>query len=143
MTVVVTSAAIVGSVAILLAVAQVLPPPDLGRGLLIAVIIPILLAPPLSFSFLRLLDQLDRSEAANHALVEELQETLQQVRRLGQMLPICASCKNVRDDAGYWHGVEDYVREHSSLDFSHGICPGCVERLYPEHAEAMLGNSRD
>ena len=64
----------------------------------------------------------------------ELRDTLAHVRVLRGMLPICASCKKVRDDQGYWQQLESYVADHSDAEFSHGICPECAERLYPEVA---------
>jgi len=60
-----------------------------------------------------------------------LQEALSKVRQLSGMLPICASCKKVRDDQGYWTQIELYVRDHSEAEFSHGLCPDCGEHLYP------------
>jgi AmiR/NasT family two-component response regulator len=62
----------------------------------------------------------------------ELQEALAQVRTLSGLLPICAACKKIRDDAGYWHQVDVYIRDHSGARFSHGICPDCRANLYPE-----------
>lgn len=62
----------------------------------------------------------------------ELQLALANVKMLTGMLPICASCKNIRDDEGYWHQVEVYIRSHSEAEFSHGICPDCAVKLYPE-----------
>jgi hypothetical protein len=50
-------------------------------------------------------------------------------------VPICASCKKIRDDKGYWNQVEKYVSEHSEAKFSHGICPECLKKLYPEFAQ--------
>jgi hypothetical protein len=50
------------------------------------------------------------------------------------LLPICASCKKIRDDKGYWNQMETYIEAHSEADFSHGVCPECMERLYPEYA---------
>jgi hypothetical protein len=63
---------------------------------------------------------------------KELQFALANVKMLSGMLPICASCKNIRDDEGYWHQVEVYIRSHSEVEFSHGICPDCTTKLYPE-----------
>ena len=57
-----------------------------------------------------------------------------EVRVLGGLLPICANCKKIRDDRGYWNQIETYVREHSEADFSHSICPECAAMLYPEFA---------
>jgi sigma-B regulation protein RsbU (phosphoserine phosphatase) len=56
-----------------------------------------------------------------------LQESLDQVRQLKEMLPICAWCKRVRDDEHYWHNIEEYLHEHAGTDFTHGICPHCLE----------------
>ena len=49
------------------------------------------------------------------------------------LLPICSSCKKIRDDKGYWNQIEGYIREHSDATFSHGICPDCTKALYPEY----------
>jgi len=62
----------------------------------------------------------------------ELQIALSQVNQLGGLLPICASCKKIRDDKGYWNQIESYIAKHSEADFSHGICPDCYKDLYPE-----------
>ncbi|PKN62075.1 MAG: hypothetical protein CVU57_26245 [Deltaproteobacteria bacterium HGW-Deltaproteobacteria-15] len=67
----------------------------------------------------------------------EAQETLQkaqmaEMNKLRGLLPICASCKRVRDDKGYWSMIEVYIREHSEAEFSHGICPTCAKELYPD-----------
>jgi AmiR/NasT family two-component response regulator len=62
----------------------------------------------------------------------ELQAALAKVKTLSGLLPICASCKKIRDDQGYWHQVEVYIRDHSEVEFSHGICPDCAQKLYPE-----------
>lgn len=63
---------------------------------------------------------------------QELEEALSKVKLLSGLLPICASCKQVRDDKGYWSQIELYIREHSMVEFSHGICPECAKKLYPE-----------
>ncbi len=65
-------------------------------------------------------------------LVGELREALDQVKRLSGLLPICATCKKIRDDKGYWNEIESYICEHSEADFTHGICPECAEKYYPE-----------
>ena len=61
------------------------------------------------------------------ARVEELQQALANVRKLGGLLPICAYCKRIRDDRDYWRQIEHFVTEHSDVKFSHGICPECIE----------------
>ena len=65
-------------------------------------------------------------------LITDLQEALANVKRLSGLLPICASCKKIRDDKGYWHQVESYMGDHAEVEFSHGLCPDCLARLYPE-----------
>jgi hypothetical protein len=48
-------------------------------------------------------------------------------------LPICASCKSIRDDTGYWTQVDVYIRDHADVEFSHGLCPECAQKLYPDY----------
>ncbi len=67
-----------------------------------------------------------------NALYEELQSSLKQVKQLHGILPICAECKKIRDDDGYWQQLEQYISDHSEADFSHSICPECFAELYPE-----------
>ena len=77
-------------------------------------------------------DITDRKQAQEQqeTLIKELQDANAKVRMLGGLLPICASCKKVRDDKDYWTQIEAYIRDHSEAEFSHSICPGCVEKLY-------------
>jgi len=63
----------------------------------------------------------------------ELQKALAEVKRLSGLLPICSACKKIRDDEGYWHQVEVYIRDHTDADFSHGLCPDCARKLYPDY----------
>jgi phosphoserine phosphatase RsbU/P len=62
---------------------------------------------------------------------EALRQALDQIKTLSGIVPICANCKKIRDDQGYWNQVEVYVRDHTEATFSHGICPECREKLYP------------
>jgi hypothetical protein len=62
---------------------------------------------------------------------EELSSALGKVKRLSGLLPICANCKKLRDDKGYWSELESYLTEHTDAQFSHGICPDCMRTLYP------------
>lgn len=73
-----------------------------------------------------------RLEAEREALIVRLQEALAQTQRLGGLLPICASCKRIRDDRGYWNQLEAYFEERSAAEFTHGICPECRNELYAE-----------
>ncbi len=63
---------------------------------------------------------------------DKLQQALDEVKALSGLLPICASCKKIRDDKGYWNQIETHISDHSEADFSHGICPECAHELYPE-----------
>ena len=72
-------------------------------------------------------------------LIAKLQNALDKVKFLSGLLPICSSCKKIRDDKGYWQQIESYIREHSEAQFSHGICPDCVKKLYPKLIQDMPG----
>ncbi len=72
------------------------------------------------------------AEAERERLIKELQEALGSVKTLSGLLPICASCRKIRDKEGAWHQLEAYIRNHTEADFSHGICPDCRRTLYPE-----------
>ncbi len=76
-------------------------------------------------------------EQENAKLLSELQDMLAHVRTLRGLLPICAWCKKIRDDAGYWQEVETYIHKHSSAEFSHGICPGCQEKFHRDFVEHL------
>jgi PAS domain S-box-containing protein len=73
-----------------------------------------------------------RAEVDRERLIQELQTALTRVKTLSGLLPICASCKRIRDDQGYWNQVESYIRSHSEATFTHSICPDCRQKLYPE-----------
>lgn len=81
-----------------------------------------------------------RAEAEREKLILQLQQAMANIKTLRGLLPICSHCKKIRDDTGYWHTVETYVRQHSDADFSHGICPQCLDKLYreysPEHGKS-------
>lgn len=62
----------------------------------------------------------------------KLLEARNQIKILQGLLPICAHCKNIRDDKGFWHQVEEYVTRHSEAEFTHGICPACARKFYPD-----------
>jgi hypothetical protein len=72
------------------------------------------------------------AQEENDRLIVELRAALGKVKTLGGLLPICASCKKIRDDAGYWRQIESYILEHSDAEFSHSLCPECAKKLYPE-----------
>ncbi|MDD5230017.1 MAG: histidine kinase N-terminal 7TM domain-containing protein [Candidatus Marinimicrobia bacterium] len=70
--------------------------------------------------------------------VVELREALTKVKTLSGLLPICSSCKKIRDDNGYWNEVETYIHKYSEVEFSHGICPECMRKLYPEQYDRLV-----
>jgi len=76
----------------------------------------------------------DRKEAEEERkqLIQDLQKALANAKTLRGLLPICASCKKVRDDKGYWNQIEAYIQDHSEAEFSHGLCPECIKKLFPE-----------
>jgi len=73
-----------------------------------------------------------RDVTVREKLLQELQGALADVKTLRGLLPICSSCKKIRDDDGYWQTLEHYIQEHSEARFSHGLCGDCIEKLYPE-----------
>lgn len=77
--------------------------------------------------------KLKTAERERERLIAELQDALNKVKTLSGLLPICAFCKDIRDDSGYWHQVEAYIKEHSKANFSHGVCPDCAKKHYPEY----------
>lgn len=74
-----------------------------------------------------------KMEVERKQLVQQLQAALAQVKQLSGLLPICASCKKIRDDKGSWHQIETYIHSHSEAEFSHGICEECARKLYPDY----------
>jgi hypothetical protein len=73
------------------------------------------------------------AEMERDKVIEELKQTLSEVKTLRGFLPICANCKKIRDDKGYWNAIEAYIQDHSDARFSHGICPECAKKLYPKY----------
>jgi PAS domain S-box-containing protein len=79
-----------------------------------------------------------RQEKERLRLIQELTDALKCVKTLSGLLPICASCKKIRNDNGYWEQVETYIKSRSNAEFTHGICPDCVRVLYPEYESFLL-----
>jgi len=73
-----------------------------------------------------------RTEEEKEKLIHELKDALSKIKILSGLLPICANCKKIRNDEGYWQQIEIYIKDHSEADFTHGICPECAKKLYPE-----------
>lgn len=80
----------------------------------------------------RNVDQRKKLEQERENLIHDLTEALANVKTLSGLIPICASCKKIRKDGGYWQQVEAYICDHSEAKFSHGICPECAIKIYPD-----------
>ena len=82
------------------------------------------------------LNQKNQELVASKTNLEEnlkrLEEASRNIKILSGLIPICASCKKIRDDEGYWHQIEQYINEHSDAVFSHGLCPACAKKMYPD-----------
>ena len=87
---------------------------------------PELLARVRTHLHLRKLMELERQER------QQLEDSLARIKQLSGLLPICARCKCIRDDQGYWNRIEQYLSSHADVEFTHGICPDCAKVLYPE-----------
>ena len=80
----------------------------------------------------RNVDQRKKLEEEREKLIHDLQEALANIKTMSGLIPICAGCKKIRVDSGFWQQIEAYISDHSEAVFSHGICPECAVRLYPE-----------
>jgi PAS domain S-box-containing protein len=89
-------------------------------------------------AFVRDITERKKADKEREHLISELQKALSNVKKMSGLLPICASCKKIRDDRGYWNQVEKYVSDHSEAQFSHGICPECTKMLYPDIYENIF-----
>jgi CheY-like chemotaxis protein len=85
--------------------------------------------------------ELELQLAAGKRTEEALQKALADIRTLRGILPICSSCKKIRDDKGYWNQLEVYIRERTEAEFTHGMCPECMKNLYPELKQDAAGSA--
>jgi len=86
----------------------------------------------LAMAFAALVAERNRIEAKREALLRELDDAFVHIKALRGLLPMCASCKKIRDDQGYWDYVENYIQTHSEATITHGLCPDCIKKLYPQ-----------
>lgn len=100
-------------------------------GLIIAVIVPILILPLPTKLFLTMFLKLQQTKMQLQKKNIALKNSLREVKTLSGLLPICCSCKKIRNDKGYWSEVEQYISDHSDLQLTHGYCPGCIDALFP------------
>jgi len=92
-------------------------------------------------SFIDITD-LKEAEQAREKLIEELSEALEKVKVLSGLMPICAKCKKIRDDKGYWNNLESYIEKYSEASFSHGICPECSDKMYGDQDWYIKGKKK-
>lgn len=119
------------------------PQIDIWTSHIITILFSTFFAITASFFILRRQERINRElilkNTESEMLRKKLEENLRQlkdafseIKTLSGLLPICAVCKKIRDDSGYWHQIEQYIRTHSDADFSHSVCPDCARKLYPE-----------
>jgi hypothetical protein len=80
----------------------------------------------------RLVDRRRDAERQREELIAQLEKSLEEIRTLRGILPICGHCKKIRNDKGYWEGLESYLGKHAQIDFTHGVCPDCAAKFYSE-----------
>jgi PAS domain S-box-containing protein len=88
---------------------------------------------PAMVGFFREISERKQAELEREAMITELTAALANIKQLKGLIPICASCKKIRNDGGYWQQVEEYVADHTDADFSHGLCDECAHKLYPDY----------
>ena len=81
-----------------------------------------------------------KNEKEREKLIAELQQSLADVKMLSGLIPICSNCKKIRNDQGYWIQLESYIQTHSDTKFTHGICPECAAKLYPNISKSNKEN---
>jgi hypothetical protein len=102
------------------------------RYVILGAIVPLLVAPPIIIYYGKLLLKIGKAEERLKERTAKLEKALAEIKQLGGMLPICASCKKIRDDKGYWNQIEAYISQYSEAQFSHSVCPECAQKLYPD-----------
>ncbi len=101
-------------------------------GIAICIAAPLLALPVPTKLFFEMFKKLDNTEKNLRQKNQDLEQALNEVKMLSGLLPICAACKKIRDDDGYWSEVESYLSAYSNIKLSHGICPECAKQLYPD-----------
>ena len=96
-------------------------------------VVALFLVPAMSVFFIRRWILFRKVKATLVKRNNELQQVLIQIKELKGVLPICSVCKKIRDDEDSWHQLEEYIESHTHAEFTHGICPDCTRKLYPEY----------
>jgi PAS domain S-box-containing protein len=84
------------------------------------------------YSIIHDISEKKQLESEKERLNASLETAIEEIKTLKGILPICASCKKIRNDKGYWEQIEAYISDHSDAEFSHSICPDCIKKLYPD-----------
>ncbi len=84
-----------------------------------------------------------QAEEQREKVIRDLQEASNKIKTLRGLIPICACCKKIRDDSGYWNSVESYIHSHADVEFTHGICPDCMKKLYPDYYKKKESSKTD
>lgn len=103
---------------------SLLAAPHVEAWVVIDILIATIIATPITYLLLRLLQR-------SHRQQQDLVKALAEVRELKGLLPVCAGCKKVRDDDGYWEQMDVYIHKHTRAEITHGLCPACVDQYYP------------
>jgi methyl-accepting chemotaxis protein len=93
--------------------------------------------------FNTMIEKRRQADTERERLILELQEAIKKVKTLSGLLPLCSSCKKIRDDKGYWNQIDAYISEHSDAEISHSLCPECAKKLYPDIWERMRKSNRE
>jgi hypothetical protein len=141
LTILTTAGAMAVSVAITSGTYFLIDPSHMAAASILALVCPFVIAPPICFYWFSMIRRHQRTQRELVLTNRELAQALSQVKELTGLLPICASCKRIRDDQGYWTRLETYLTENSRAEFTHSICPDCRRKLYPELA--AVSDARD
>jgi hypothetical protein len=131
-TVIFTFIAIIVSVLITIVLFYVSDIEIIFRYVILGAIVPLFVAPPIIIYYGKLLVKIVNAEERLRERAAKLEKALIEIKQLSGLLPICASCKKIRDDKGYWNQIEAYISQHSEAQFSHSVCPECFQKLYPD-----------
>jgi len=131
-TVIFTFIAIIVSVLITIVLFYVSDIEIIFRYVILGAIVPLFVAPPIIIYYGKLLVKIVKAEERLRERAAKLEKALIEIKQLSGLLPICASCKKIRDDKGYWNQIEAYISQHSEAQFSHSVCPECFQKMYPD-----------
>jgi len=120
---------ILGSVFISATIWSVMAMPSMLEGIAISALCPALVAPPVIFAFCKMSEGIAKNRLKHEEANRQLETALKAVKELTGLLPICAWCKNVRDDRGYWNKIDSYIEVRSKAAIAMGICPDCRREI--------------